>query len=88
LAPASWFAISSPAAHEDSRTYLEKGQGIFFTQLSPQLLGISLFIRSPTHVNNEHFHVEKTSLPKKWALARGAALPQYVGVFTTTSLNK
>ena len=37
----------------------------FFTKLSPQLLGISLCIKSLSHSNNEHFHLEKTWLPKK-----------------------
>ena len=34
------------------------------TNFSPQLLWISLFIRSPCHPNTTHFFTSKTSLPK------------------------
>jgi len=32
---------------------------------SPQLLWISLFIRSPSYPNSAHFSIVKRSLPKK-----------------------
>jgi hypothetical protein len=35
-----------------------------FIKPSPQLLGISLFIRSPSHSNTTHFSLVKRSLPK------------------------
>ena len=49
---------------EKREIYLERSRNIF-TIPFPQLLWISLFIRSTYHPNTAHFSISKRSMPKK-----------------------